>query len=413
VGIRGEGAGDRARERVQDGAQDREVLAIIPARAGSQSVPHKNLRSVGGQPLLARAIRAAQRSQSVTRVVVSTDGFEIGELARALGADVVARPLELATDTAPSELALLHALDWLQAREDYAPELTVFLQCTAPLMLARDIDGCVALLDDLDADSAFAAAPSHGFLWRRDASGSWEGVNHDPSNRPMRQEREPELLEAGSVYAFRTAGFRAARHRFFGRIELYEIPPERVLDIDEPEDLALADQILSRKRMSLPKGFCPQAAVFDFDGVLTDNRVIVDQDGRESVVCDRSDGAAMRRLRESGVEVLILSAEANSVVQARAQKLGVPVLQGIDDKLKALWAWLEEHGFAIDDTVYVGNDLNDLECLRLGVAVADSAPEALAAADVVLARGGGKGAVREISDHLIESVQRQRIAGER
>src|SRR5947207_3214111 len=103
--------------------------------------------------------------------------------------------------------------------------------------------------------------------------------------------------------------------------------------------------------------------VFDFDGVFTDNRVIVAEDGKESVVCDRSDGLGLNMLRERGIEMVIISTEVNPVVQMRAKKLKLPCISGCEDKLEALNAILKEKKISLGETAYIGNDINDLPCL--------------------------------------------------
>ncbi|QDU71393.1 3-deoxy-D-manno-octulosonate 8-phosphate phosphatase KdsC [Mucisphaera calidilacus] len=147
-----------------------------------------------------------------------------------------------------------------------------------------------------------------------------------------------------------------------------------------------------------------RALICDFDGVLTDNRVIVREDGLESVVCDRSDGLGLQMVRDAGVAVGVLSKERNPVVAARCKKLGIECVQGIDDKLPKLRSWAERLGFGLDSVVYVGNDVNDVACIEAsgcGVAVADAYEPALAAADFVLERRGGFGAVRELCDLIL------------
>ena len=120
-----------------------EVLAIIPARGGSKAIPRKNLAPLCGRPLIAWMIDAARASCHVDRVVVSTDDPEIGRVAQQYGAEVVWRPYELSGDFDSSELALLHVLEQLEVTEGYCPDLTVFLQCTAPLTTGDDIDDVV------------------------------------------------------------------------------------------------------------------------------------------------------------------------------------------------------------------------------------------------------------------------------
>lgn len=222
-----------------------ESLAIIPARGGSKGIPHKNIRMVAGKPLLAHTIEQAQRTPSITRVVVSTDDAEIAAVARAYGADVVDRPAEISGDTASSESALLHALDHLRDHEGYTPDLLVFLQATSPLTLAEDIEGTIRALLAQQADSALAVAPFFHFLWRVDAETGAQGINHDKRARPRRQEiANTQFLETGAVYVLRVAGFLEARHRFFGTTAMYVMPNERVWEIDDPRDLLIADLLL-------------------------------------------------------------------------------------------------------------------------------------------------------------------------
>jgi YrbI family 3-deoxy-D-manno-octulosonate 8-phosphate phosphatase len=389
-----------------------EVLAVIPARGGSKGIPHKNVKLLGGKPLIAHTIEQVQLARSIRRLVVSTDDPIIARVSKECGAEVVERPAEISGDTAPSEAALLHALAYLEHVENYIPDLVVFLQCTSPLTTAEDIDGTVAVLLDEHADSALAVTPFHYFLWRYDSQGQAVGINHDKSVRPLRQEREPQFRETGAVYALRSEGFRKARHRFFGKTALYVTPPERCLEIDEPEDLLVAEVLL--------RGRCPGetnlqvlpnpigALVFDFDGVFTDNRVFVLQDGREAVVCDRSDGWGLAQLKKLDLPLLVLSTEENPVVRSRCAKLNVPYCQGVRDKLPVLLVWLAERGVDPSQVVYVANDVNDVPCMQAvgcPIAVNDAYPEARAAARIILSAPGGRGAVREVADLVMQRVK--------
>jgi YrbI family 3-deoxy-D-manno-octulosonate 8-phosphate phosphatase len=146
--------------------------------------------------------------------------------------------------------------------------------------------------------------------------------------------------------------------------------------------------------------------VFDFDGVMTDNTVIVLEDGREAAVCNRSDGLGIGMLREAGITMLVLSKEKNPVVSARCRKLKLECRQGIDDKRTVLAGILRERGLTPAQAAYVGNDLNDLEPMSLvgvPIAVADAYPPVLAAAKLITTRHGGRGAVREVCDWFIEA----------
>ncbi len=385
------------------GAPD-EVVAIIPARGGSQGVPRKNLRRVGGVPLLARAIRSAHGAAHVDRVVVTTDDIEIAAVAREWGADVVDRPAAISGGTASSESALLHALDTLGLDTG----VLVFIQATSPFIDPVDLDAAVERVVSGDADSLFSAVASWGFLWRDGAAGA-VGVNHDHRVRPRRQDREMEYLETGAFYVMDIAGFRRAEHRFFGRVGIAVVPEHSAIEIDTELQLAMSSALAPLVAPSDPLDV--DAIVTDFDGVHTDDRALVDQDGRELVSVSREDGMGVALLRQAGVPLLILSTETDPVVTARARKLGVEVIQGLADKAGALRSWAERTGIRLDRVAYLGNDVNDLGCFDLvgwPVAVPDAHPRVRASARVVLSRPGGDGAVRELAERVLQSLERRR-----
>ncbi|MER5844998.1 N-acylneuraminate cytidylyltransferase [Streptomyces prasinus] len=396
----------------------RRVLAVIPARGGSKGVPAKNLAPVGGAPLVTRAVRECRAARHVTDVVVSTDDRAIAAAARQAGAEVVMRPAALAGDLATSEAAVLHALDAHEALHGAPVDVILLVQCTSPFLVREDIDGVAGAVVGQGADTAVTVAPFHGFVWRdatgeepadeTDGSGGGFGVNHDKSFRPRRQDRPQDLLETGAAYAMDAAGFREHRHRFFGRTDLVRTDPARVLEIDDPHDLAraraLAPLFDAARPGALPTADDIDAVVLDFDGTQTDDRVLIDSDGREFVSVHRGDGLGIAALRRSGLEMLILSTEQNPVVAARARKLRIPVLHGIDRKDLALKQWCEEQGIAPERVLYVGNDVNDLPCFALvgwPVAVASAHDVVRGAARAVTTLPGGDGAVREIAGWIL------------
>jgi len=403
------------------GASVRRVLAVIPARGGSKGVPAKNLAPVGGVPLVARAVRECRATRLVTDVVVSTDDQAIAAAARAAGAEVVLRPAAIAGDTATSEAAVLHAMDAHEALHGAVVDTVLLVQCTSPFLVREDIDGVAGAVVEDGADTAVTVAPFHGFVWRDDETGTGggAGVNHDKSYRPRRQDRPQDFLETGAAYAMDAAGFRKHLHRFFGRTELVRTDPARVLEIDDPHDLARARALAplfdadlphSRHRPSgTPDGALPtaddiDAVVLDFDGTQTDDRVLIDSEGREFVSVHRGDGLGIAALRRSGLWMLILSTEENPVVAARARKLRLPVLHGIDRKDLALKQWCEEQGIAPERVLYVGNDVNDLPCFALvgwPVAVASAHDVVRGAARAVTTVPGGDGAIREIASWIL------------
>lgn len=379
------------------------TVAVIPARGGSKQVPRKNVTRVGGIPLVQRAIRAAAAAERVDLVVVSTDDDEIAELSAAAGARVIRRPAELSGDDATSESAVLHALGVLESAGERV-EAVVFVQATSPFIESEGIDEAAELIRSGQYDSVFSAHETYGFLWRRADEGAAHAINHDAAHRPRRQDREPHYLETGAFYAFRADGFRRAGHRFFGRIGLVAVPEWSALEIDDAQQLAVASALAGL--VDVPHNIDVKAVVTDFDGVHTDDTALIDSDGREQVRVSREDGMGVSRLRRAGIPMLILSTEVNPVVRARANKLRVPVLHGIEDKKSALAEWAAENGIALSDIAYLGNDVNDLAAMgSVGwpVAVANAHPLVRAQARIVLSRAGGKGAVRELIERVLAS----------
>jgi len=146
-----------------------------------------------------------------------------------------------------------------------------------------------------------------------------------------------------------------------------------------------------------------QLIAYDFDGVMTDNRVLVMEDGSEGVFCNRSDGLAVETFRNNGVGQLIISKERNKVVKARADKLQIPVLSGIDDKQEMLAAYCRENDIAVESVLYVGNDLNDLEVMKMvgyPVCPSDACKEVIGISKIVTNAKGGFGVIRELLEYV-------------
>ncbi len=137
------------------------------------------------------------------------------------------------------------------------------------------------------------------------------------------------------------------------------------------------------------------------DGVFTDNRVIVDQNGKESVICSRSDGIGLSKLRKRGIPMFVLSTETNPVVQKRCEKLKIDCFHGCENKKLFLLEKLNRENIDIKNVMYVGNDINDLECMAIvgyPIGVEDAYPEIKEVACLTLSKKGGYGAVRELCD---------------
>ena len=399
-----------------------EVLALIPARGGSKGIPRKNIRPFSGFPLIAWSIAAALQAETVTRVIVSTDDEAIASVAREWGAETpFLRPAKFAQDQTTDLPVFNHALKWLAERENYHPDAVVQLRPTSPIRPRGCVDATLQVLRlHPDADSVRGVVPAgqnpHK-MWRLPLGENGPIKNllevpglDEPYNAP-RQILPPVYWQTGHIDAIRAATILGGS--MSGKtIYPLVIDPRYTVDLDSLNDWVKAEWLAAyggleyvspgQPRRPMPEQF--KLVVLDFDGVLTDNRVWTDQDGREMVASNRSDSLGLGLLRSAGVQVQVISKEVNPVVAARCKKIKVPCLQGVDDKASALKKLLADSKITPAFAVFVGNDLNDLPCFPVvgwSVAVADALPEVIRHADFVLAQRGGHGAVRELCDLII------------
>lgn len=402
-----------------------EVLALIPARGGSKGIPRKNIRDFAGAPLIAYSIAAGLQSQRVTRVIVSTDDEEIAAVARQWGAETpFSRPAEFAQDATTDLPVFLQALAWLAEHENYHPELVVQLRPTSPVRPVGLIDEAIELmLTNPQADCVRGVVPSGQNpykMWQIEPDShqlkpllSLPNLK-EPYNAP-RQELPKTYWQTGHIDVIRTSTI-LEKGSLTGDIILpVLIDPHYTVDIDTPADMARYARLMQdpelepvdplKNRRQFPTH--PKLLVMDFDGVFTDDTVITDQDGRESVICSRSDGMGLDLLRQHGkVHALILSREENPVVSARARKLKIEVYQGVQDKAQAIQQLIKERNVNQEEVIYIGNDLNDLPVLPYVGYFAcpqDAHSEVLRRADLALSKPGGRGAIRELVEIILRS----------
>lgn len=403
------------------------ILAIIPARGGSKGIPRKNIRSFAGYPLIAWSIAAAKQSELVTRVIVSTDDEEIAEVAREWGAETpFFRPAELAQDKTTDLPVFEHALKWLVEVEGYRPDVVVQLRPTSPVRPTTMVDDAVRiLLNHPDADCVRGVVPAgqNPFkMWRFNGDDKplaqlleVPGIS-EPYNAP-RQILPSVFWQTGHIDAIRTSTIVNKGSLTGDVIYPLVIDPKYTVDIDTLPDWAKYEALIysglevvspGPARRTMPKTI--KLIVTDFDGVLTDGRVWVDENGRETVAATRSDSMRIKQVRELGIDVIILSSEVNPVVSARAKKMKIEAIHGmgLDEKGEALKKYLAEKKIDASQVVYLGNDFNDLPCFEIAgwsVAVADAYPDVLRAADHVLKTNGGFGALRELCDLILKEYK--------
>lgn len=402
------------------------VLALVPARGGSKSIPRKNIRPLAGHPLLAYSVAAGLQSELVTRVIVSTDDEEIAEVARGYGAETpFLRPAALAQDDTQDLPVFLHALEWLEKEEGYRPEVVVQLRPTSPVRPPDCVDRAVQILrEHPEADSVRGVVPSGQNpykMWRIDARGRMLPLLRDgfeePFNMP-RQKLPPTYWQTGHVDAVRPDTILKKGSMSGAVILPIVIDPRYTVDIDNQRDWQRTERLLAQGdlqyvrpgRRSRPLPQQVDMVVFDFDGVFTDNRVWVNELGEEWVAASRGDGWGIARLLARGVDAMVLSTEKNPVVAARCDKLGLPYVQGADDKAQALQEIMAARNLKPENVIYLGNDVNDTPCFPLvgcALVTADAHPRARLEADLALSRPGGFGAVRELCDLIIERIDNE------
>jgi CMP-N,N'-diacetyllegionaminic acid synthase len=222
------------------------VLGLIPCRGGSKGIPHKNIQPVAGKPLLAHSIEASRRSKRIDRTLVSTDDKEIRNAAREAGADApFLRPEELATDEAPIEPTLKHALDFVKDHGgDY--HTLVLLQATSPLRTSAHIDEALKRYEATDAGSLVAVSEDHSYRWQQRDNGA-KRINYD--TRKRRQNKKPEYVESGAIYIVDVERLLKTGDLQAGKTTLYVLDQVAALDIDEPFELWFADKILREWRL--------------------------------------------------------------------------------------------------------------------------------------------------------------------
>lgn len=221
-------------------SSDNRILGFIPARGGSKGIPNKNLADVYGKPLIAWSIESALASNRLTNVLVSTDDQTIAEVAGQVGASVpFLRPVDLSSDTASTESAMLHALEFESSQgRDYAA--IVLLQPTSPLRINGTIDRAIAACLDYGYDSLVGVCEDHGFTWRDTNN---PVANYDPVDRPRRQDislKQRHYKETGSIYITKTKTLIETGSRLAGRIKLFEMHQIESHEIDAPLDLTIA-----------------------------------------------------------------------------------------------------------------------------------------------------------------------------
>ena len=386
------------------------IVAFIPVRGGSKSIPLKNIKPINGRPLIYWTAKAASDCPEIDRVYVATDSEAIRQTVEGLGlpkVSVIGRSPETATDTASTESAML------DFASHYEFDDIVLVQATSPLLTGEDLTGGIALYRREGTDSVLSVVREKRFHWATDGNGLAAPTNYDYRHRPRRQEFAGYLVENGAFYITTREHLLENGNRLYGRIRAYEMAEETSYEIDEPKDFIIIEELLKAGERKDKKPSAAEAAkrirlvLTDSDGCLTDGGMYYGENGDAMKKFNAKDGMGIRLLREAGILTGIVTGENVPSVRYRAEKLHMEEVHlGIGDKLAVVKEICSRRGIDLSEVAYVGDDVNDLEVLRavgLPCSVPNAEEEALKAASFVSRRPGGMGAIRDVAEFILKN----------
>lgn len=384
-------------------------IALIPVRGGSKSIPMKNIKPICGKPLVYWTAKAACQCPQIDRVYISTESQEIKQVVEQFQAkepqlfsklEVVGRSEETATDTASTESVML------EFTQQHEFENIALIQATSPLLSSQDLTNGFQALQTDGTDSIVSVVRQKRFQWKIN-NGFALPTNYDVFQRPRRQEFEGYLVENGAFYICSREDLLRTQNRVSGKIKAVEMDEDSFFEVDEPRDWAIVEALMRKNNPVLirrPSNI--RMFLTDCDGCLTDGGMYYSERGDELKKFNTRDGMGFGMLREKGIITGIITSEAVELNQRRADKLRLDFLEsGCKNKLAAIQKRCEKYGISLEQVVYVGDDINDLEAIQTvgyGCCPSDAMPCVQQAADYIASAKGGQGVIREIVEQLLE-----------
>ena len=381
------------------------VIAFIPARGGSKSIPLKNIKLFCGKPLVCWNIEALESCPLVDRIIVATDSKQIEEtvLCNSYRKVVVYhRSAENACDTATTESVMLEYINKVNLSDD-----TVFMlvQATSPLTETSHFTAALEVYSKREYDSMLTCVRNYRFFWNADGTSK----NYDYMNRPRRQNFSGDLMENGAFYINTVGNILKNGNRLYGKIGIYEMPEYTATEIDEPDDWIILENLMRKYVLSKREKPKKKIKLFlsDVDGTLTDGGMYYSENGDELKKFNTRDGMGFQLLREAGIKTGIITSENTKLVEKRAEKLKVDYLiQGKRDggKLVATYEICNQLGITLNEVAYIGDDVNCRELLEnVGWAAcpADACEIVKNISSIkIMNHKGGEGCVREFVEKL-------------
>jgi YrbI family 3-deoxy-D-manno-octulosonate 8-phosphate phosphatase len=390
--------------------KQRPVVAFIPLRGGSKTIPLKNIKEIAGRPLAYWALDAACGCDLIDKVYVSTDSERIRNIIEDYGSEkveVIGRSKETATDSATTESAMLE----FAGKIDFSD--IVLIQATSPLVESVHLEEGIKKYFDTHAESLVSVVRQKRFIWQENEDKSVKPLNYDPLERPRRQDWNGYLVENGAFYITSRKGLLKSSSRISGRTVCYEMPEETYLELDEPWDWQIAETLLiNRKSGRLDSTLRSRLKkirllVLDVDGVLTDAGMYYGEGGEELKKFNTRDGKGIELIRNMGIKTAFITNEKTLLVERRAKKLKIDfIFQGVSDKAEVLKKLMADNHMTPEDVAYIGDDMNDMDAMKavsFSATPADGARANKVIATCVCKTKGGQGCVREVCDLLIEA----------
>lgn len=386
-------------------------VAFIPVRGGSKSIPLKNIKPICGKPLVYWTVRAACGCKYIDKVYVATDSdkikdtvesFKIGVEAEVFSkAEVIRRSAESASDTASTEFAML------EFANNYEFDNVALVQATSPLLRSNDLNRGFEMFGEDGTDSVLSVVPQKRFHWARDEHGFAYSTNYDVFHRPRRQEFDSYLVENGAFYISSKADLIKSRNRVSGNIKVVEMSEDTFFEIDEPSDWVIIEALMKKNGITAPMDKpIIKILLTDCDGCLTDGGMYCSEKGDELKKFNTRDGMGIALLRKQGIITGIITSESVDLNRRRAEKLKLDILEtGCKDKAYAIKKYCEQYGVALENVCYIGDDINDIEAIKMvgmGCCPADAMPEVKAVAKYISKAKGGEGVIREVVAIILE-----------
>lgn len=380
------------------------LVALIPVRGGSKSIPLKNIKPIHGRPLIYWTVAAAVETSGIDQIFISTDSEAIKNTVLGFGfsnVQVIDRSPETASDTASTESAMM------EFALNYEFQDLMLIQATSPLLDAGALREGVALYQSKRYDSVLSTVRQKRFIWQEAQEGVTP-VNYDPLARPRRQEFQGYLVENGAFYITGREAFLETGCRISGTIGTVEMDEMTYFEIDEPGDWVIIEEFLRRKYPSSGYDLSKiKMVVTDVDGVLTDGGMYYSEQGDELKRFNTKDGMGFGLLKKHGILTGIITGEGVNLVTRRAFKVQADEVHlGIKDKLPVLDEILSRYGLGREEVAYLGDDINDLEVIKavgFGCTVADGVDCVKHHADYITKAKGGEGAFREVVQMILGS----------